>query len=357
MRLRPLAIASAVMAMTLSAAAAPSATSGPLVASVAAGFLAPRYDALARAADANAVTWGAYCRAPDEAGLKAVQDSHRRLALAFGEVQAFRFGPIGDGSTVERLYFWPERKNATGKGLAALLSGPGPIDAKRVRAASAAAQGIPALERLAFAETAEEAPVIAGSSPAAKRACEAGTAIAAAVATLTAQVSAAWNAPGTGLAARLRTGDLDPALAPSMDQAASTLVTGFMTTLATIQDQKLEPVMGDAAADARPALSEARRSGLGRAMIIANLKGLEAFLAACEPAIGSLNRKSWQALVLRIQTDAEAMGGFPDDVGTPAGRQAAKTLLGRIRTVRAILQDDMPAVLNLKLGFNGLDGD
>src|SRR5256885_593863 len=123
----------------------------------------------------------------------------------------------------------------------------------------------------------------------------AAVAIAANVAAITRSVSAAWSTPDTGYVARLAKGDLDPALAPSMQQAASTLVTGFMTGLAVIQDQKLEPILGTSAEDAKPAAAEARRSGLTKPMIIANLDGLRDFVAALDGPVGPLYRKSWEA--------------------------------------------------------------
>src|SRR4051812_38225143 len=116
-----------IAALLLSAFAAHShadpAQDRALVADVATKVLAPSYAALADAAGANRTAWALYCAAPDGQRLAALQDSHRALALTFARVQAFRFGPIGDADTMERLYFWPERKNATAKGLAALLAG------------------------------------------------------------------------------------------------------------------------------------------------------------------------------------------------------------------------------------------
>lgn len=329
-----------------------------VVSGVAGRFLAPAYAGLAAAATADAAAWRVYCPAPDATGLAAVQAAHRRLALAYGAVQAFRFGPVGENGVAERLYFWPERKNAGAKGLAALLAGSDPITPERVARASAAAQGIPALERLAYADPAGgPEPPVAVASDAGKRACAAATAIAANVAAITASVSAAWGTPETGYAARLARGDLDPALSVSMQQAAAELVTGFMTGLAVIQDQKLEPVLGASPDDARPAAAEARRSGLTREMILANIEGLRAFVAALDGAADPVRRRSWDALLVRVDDAARALADFPDGAGDPVRRRSAEALLARLKSVRALLQQDLPAELGLTLGFNGLDGD
>ena len=172
-----------------------------------------------------------------------------------------------------------------------------------------------------------------------------------------AAISMAWNEPGKGIAERAAAGKLDPALAPDMEQAASRLVTDFMTALAVIQDQKLEPVLGESAAEARPALAEARRSRLTRALILGNLLGLQAFLAALEGTVDELPRKSWAALLSRLMSDTDGIRDFPEGAGDPAKRRAAEDLLGNLRQVRAILKEEMPAVMGLSIGFNGLDGD
>jgi predicted lipoprotein len=321
---------------------------GRIVASVSSRFLAPRYKALAEAGRDNAAAWKRFCRGKGERSLSDLRSAHSALALAFSTVQAFRFGPVGEGSTAERLYFWPERKGAVAKGLAALMAGEEPIGPRRIAQASAAARGIPALERLAFPD---------GEARPDTRSCEAGVAVSENLAAGLAAVSAAWNEPGTGIAERLAAGKLDPALAPDMEQAASRLVTDFMTALAVIQDQKLEPVLGGSAEEARPALAEARRSRLTRALILGNLLGLQAFVATLEGSVEELPRKSWAALIARLMLDADAIGDFPEGVADPAKRRPAEVLLGDLRQVRAILKDEMPAVLGLRIGFNGLDGD
>jgi predicted lipoprotein len=347
-------------ALLLVALAAPARADQPrdleLVMEVTNRFLVPSYRMLADQASANEQAWRLYCEAPDERKLAGLRERHRRLALAFARVQTFRTGPAGAGDAAERLYFWPQRKDATAKGLAALLQGSAPITSERIAHAGMTAQGIPALERLAFGEDGTAAAV-AGSDKAARRACQAGVAIAANVASLTATISNSWLRPGTGLADRLARNDLDPVVGSSMQQAAASLVTDFMTALAVIQDQKLEPVIGASADDARPALAEARGAGLSAPMIAANIEGLRDFVSALEGITETLQRRSWDALLARLQSDAEGLADFPDGASDPQARRSAADFLARLKSVRSILRDEMPVALGLKIGFNGLDGD
>ena len=120
-------VAALVLALSFSAQAeAADPDYGKLVAAVGARFLAPRYKALADAGRDNASAWKSFCGGKAEPALADLRNAHRALALAFSTVQAFRFGPVGEGSTAERLYFWPERKGAVAKGLAALMEGQRP---------------------------------------------------------------------------------------------------------------------------------------------------------------------------------------------------------------------------------------
>ena len=52
------------------------------------------------------------------------------------------------------------------------------------------------------------------------------------------------------------------------------------------------------------------------------------------------------------------MGAAPgDDVGVTDVEERRTEMRDRLKAVRAILKDEVPLVLGLKLGFNGLDGD
>ena len=343
----------ALMALSLLLPAGGAAAADPyqtVVSQIAKGFFAPAYERIAEAALANSAAWQRFCKgqaATDASDLKA---RHKDLALAFAEIQSFTIGPIGQNSTRERLYFWPEKKNATAKGLAALLAGEAPITAERVTKASAAAQGIPALEQLIFGDDA--------ANPGAQaRRCEAGMAISANMASVLADIAKAWNGP-EGYAAQLARGQVDPQFSDSFQQVATDMVTGFATGIASIQDQKLEPIIGKDAEEARPAQAEAHKAGLSKAMIIGNITGLRAFVANLGGGkVDTLQIKSWDAMLATLQGKVEALDGFPDGVTDPARRAPAEKLLADLKTVHHLLETEIPVALDLKLGFNGLDGD
>jgi len=342
-----------LLALALFAAPAAAVAEVPyqtIAADIARGFLAPTYERIVVAADANAAAWKKLCRDRGGPDLAAVKARHTELALAFGEIQSFTLGPIGQNSTIERLYFWPERKNATARGLTALLAGEEPITDERVARASAAAQGLPALEQLLFGDQPPE--------PAAQaRRCAAGAAISAHVAATFATISKAWSGPD-GYAAQLAQGKVDPVLGDSIQQVATDMVTGFATAIAAIQDQKLEPIIGKDADSARPALAEAHLARLSRDMIVANIKGLREFIRHLQASgVGSLQIRSWDAMLANIQSEVSALDGFPDAMTDPGRRKGAEKLLADLKATHHLLETEIPVALDLRLGFNGLDGD
>ena len=99
------------------------------------------------------------------------------------------------------------------------------------------------------------------------------------------------------------------------------------------------------------------QSGLSKAMIVANIKGLRAFVASLDKGAETLEIKSWDAMLGNIQSKVEALEGFPEAMSDPAQRAPAEKLLADLKVVHHLLETEIPVALDLKLGFNGLDGD
>ncbi len=214
-------------------------------------FVSPRYEALARTAAAQVEAWRSFCGSPSHAGLEAVQEAYRTAADAWSSVELVKYGPVSEDFRAERISYWPERKNATGRGLARLLDGKSSeeLSPERIREASAAVQGLPALERLLF----EEPPVGAtgfGGSQEGQRRCVVGEAIARNVASLAAEVRDGWPEAERKLA--------EPAAAK---EGLRRLATDLLTAFQVMRDIKILPVLGADASKARPLLAEGWRSG------------------------------------------------------------------------------------------------
>lgn len=317
----------------------------PVVGRAIDGFVRPAHAALAAAAKDHAADWAGFCGKRDAAGTTRVEGSFRRLADAWARIEFLRYGPIAEDFRAERINFWPDKRNATTRGLSGLLAPDAPEPTvETVRAASAAAQGLPALERLLFDPGARARLVSA--KPEGVRACAAGRAIAANVAAMAAEVAAGWE-PLAASAAR------DPALAR---EVAARLVTDLLSGFQTLIDAKLLPAMGKTPEAARPEAFEGRRAGRVRESFAAMLAGQEELarlLAGTGPEAATL--------FAAIATARSIAEGLPDDfaegLSQPKRRMKAVLLRDALRAAQDVALADLPPLVGVTVGFNSRDGD
>ncbi|WP_407518780.1 imelysin family protein [Methylobacterium oryzisoli] len=317
-------------------------------------FAIPRYRALAEASAAQEAAWRAFAAAPqaDAAGLDA---AFQAAADAWAGIEAVRFGPVDEESRYERMAHWPERRGAIGKALGDLLAGADPLTPERLRRASAAAQGLSAVERLLYGEDAESTAALrrelAGPEGARRRAL--GTAIAQGLARSAAETLAGWTGPG-GTAARL---DESPEAAR---EAVTRLATDYLAFLEAIAEAKIGAVLGRSADEARPLAAEGWRAGRSLRAIRVNLDAADAFtrtaLAQDPEALASV-----LAGLDTPRAVAGRLAAGPDSLGDLAGdpRQRVRVLLLRdaVRSARAVSEPVLSEVLGVTVGFNSRDGD
>jgi predicted lipoprotein len=315
------------------------------------GFIVPRYEALARAADAQRDAWRTFCAAPTEAALADLRAAYLAAADAWSSIEIVRYGPVSEDFRLERISYWPERKNATGRGLAQLLAdaqAPSPTP-EGIRRASAAVQGLPALERLLYAGPPPQVDDFSASREGERR-CAVGRAIAANVANLAAEIIEGWTRGPTGLAARLS----EPETAKV---AVRRLATDLLTSFQVMRDVKVLPVLGPDAAETKPRLAEGWRSGRPTRALALNLEAAETMAR-----IMLDDRSGEQANSTLVIRQAKRIAeGLPSDFAMLAGdvRQRHRVILlfDALGFARDSLLGELPAALGISLGFNGLDGD
>jgi predicted lipoprotein len=81
----------------------------------------PGYRTFQASAGALAETTAAFCKAPSEAGRKAVDDAFRQAVTDWGHIEIVRIGPVIDDNRFERILFYPDRKGTGLKQVQALL--------------------------------------------------------------------------------------------------------------------------------------------------------------------------------------------------------------------------------------------
>lgn len=324
---------------------------GPLAVAVIRSYLLPRYDALVTATAAQAEAWDAACAdgdaAPDAAALR---ERYQEAADAWAAVEHLTTGPISLALRPERIFFFPDKRNAVAKALTELEDRAKDADIPHdaFRGGSVAGQGFPALERLLFE------PDVA-ASPAVR--CRVGVAIARNLAALSADVTQEWRAD-TGPLAKLDAGQGDPVHFADPAQAAARLMTDLAGGLQRAVDLKLLPVLGSSAEAARPKSAEGWRSARTARSIrvaAASLAAMEAALA--KPAPQTVAGKAAKA----FDAARAAADRLPDDVGDaaadPKRRKAIEATVAAFKAAQASVVKDLAPALGVPLGFNSLDGD
>ncbi len=302
-----------------------------LAADVSRHVIAPGFVALDKAFSAQAEAWKSDCTNP-----ATLREAYDTAADAWAQVEFFRTGPLSRQTRAERIDYWPDPRNATEKGLRALLAADVAPSPQTIADASAAAQGLPALERLLFPDG--EAAGALG-----EKECAVGRAIAQNLSGLSHELDREWHDDATGELQRLDAVSKDDGRAR---EAAVALLTDLATGIRVIEDRKLAPLLGAKGAAANPKAAKSWRSGRSMRDITQNLAALDKAyteIAALAPqAAASVKEKLHEAAVA---------------LEAPSDPNRAIAIQAGINNARYYAVDVLPGEIGVVLGFNSLDGD
>lgn len=123
------------------------------------GHILPAYQALSESSTALEENTLSLCKAPQTATLDAAKTQFKATLSAWQGAQHISFGPIELLMRSYSIQFWPDKKNLTSKQLNKILQAedPGSLSEEAFQTASIAVKGLPAMERILFAENALEA--------------------------------------------------------------------------------------------------------------------------------------------------------------------------------------------------------
>ena len=302
----------------------------------------PTYIAFRDAAAEQATAWRSFCKAPDDAGFQTLRDRYMGTADAWSAAEIIPFGASSGDFRVERISYWPERRNATTKGLAALLakSGTDDLTPDGIREMSVAVQGLPAIERLLF-DVDASVEAFAGRTEKGQRRCAVGTAVAANVAILADEIAKIWEAY------EIRDGE----------NLSIRIATDLLMSFDNITRTKLKPVLGEDIGKARPQVAEGWRSGrMARAIVINLESGGRLFRA-----LASRSDVSELTFPGHLDTALRLSKAMPPDAhlwAADAKRRRDLVLLDdEVASASHSLRDELPRILGVTLGFNSNDGD
>lgn len=299
-------------------------------------FIKPGFTALSDTAERHSAERRAYCAAPSPEKLGKLAASFHLLADAWAKIEIIRSGPASEDFRHERFYFWPERKNAVERGLTVLLDQGAILDAGAIRKQSAAVQGLPALERLLYANG--EADTKLGKGPTGQLRCRLGTAISENAAELASEMATAWaSAP-----------------ANSTPEARAALATDIVTAYAILKDTKIETVVGKDEAAVKPRAAEFWRSGRSMRDIMLNLAALLTVNDLLFP-----DPPEDVALPYSTRTALSIAESIKDLAATASGveRNDAVFLRDAVGAAEDRAVIEVPSALGVTIGFNSLDGD
>ena len=328
----------------------------------------PRYARLADSAEALDVAARRFCAAPATAPLDEVRKAFHAATDAWHDVEHVRFGPMEFRLRAERLYFWPDPRNAGARQLGELLAGrdPATLTAEGFVRASAAVQGLPATERLLFDEGALAAFRREGDEG--RRRCEVLAAITRNVATIASEVAREWGSGDTAYARRVETAGPGNAAYPEPKEATQDLLKSLHGGLERAASLKLVKPLGASLAAARPTLVEEWRSGRALRDVRLNLVaaralylgdggfGLSDFVREVAGA-GDLDARLRQSFDACIAAADRVPGPLESAVKSPRSRPAVERLLKEIQALSHAVAEHLTTALDLPLGFNALDGD
>jgi uncharacterized protein len=339
--------------LALPAVAAPPIDHIAIAKAVIEGFLLPKTQEFAAAAIAQHMAWQEACSTMDQSRLDGLQGQFSVVAEAYATIEVIRFGPLSENSRAERMVHWPERKNAIAKGMTDVLKSGQVVDAARLEQASAAAQGLSALERLVFEPdfTRRLSDVDGPPIPSLKdvdRAtlCSYGTAIAARIAAEASRIAEAWADPSSSIRAPLATGDGAKAM-------LARVTTDLLSALELIKDKKIKAALGPAAGEEKSGLLEMWRSGRSLHQIAANLASINALVALLVPDGAYVTADGMTSALRQI----EPLKGCPPRDLPATERSKLLLIINLIGTVQTDLADRLPATLDVTAGFNSNDGD
>jgi predicted lipoprotein len=320
-------------------------------------WLLPRYDALEAATTAQLDAWKAFCKAPSSEGIAELEQRFGNASDAWAAVEFITSGPVILALRADRFNLFPERRNAVARSLNELIADPNEerLAPERFSRLSAAAQGLPALERLLYEDGAGAA---LASGPESARRCAIGLAIAGNLDEIARGIRSGWGDRSNGLLAQLIAGRSDPVFFPDPKALLSQMVTDLAGAYQRVVDQRLLVVAGKTLADAKPALADRRRSGRSKATILSTIASADALSEALAKGLdakgrGTVDRAGQAAL--------DAVKRLPDDIGAaaadPKGRRVLEATVVALKAAQKTVAEPLASGLGVPLGFNALDGD
>jgi predicted lipoprotein len=295
---------------------------------------------------------------PSSVDLNLLRISWLEVNLQWQTMQWIKLGAVVKENRLLRLQFFPDDQNAVGKGIDSLLATQQTVDVDYVASHNAGGQGIPAAERLLFAN----ASLIEGNDR--QKRCEVLQAIAINIADITQEINSVWQPTGDNYIEQLLAGTGDFS---GRKDSVEELVGNWLEQLERVKDEKMLIPMGNDA-PGLPIETEFYYSRTSLASIKINLQMFKLIYSAGDGHGFNkiLENHLGQAAIDVAMSDGidnviaqvDAMQGFLDEqLASITGREQIKGLITAMQDFRTILTADFVQATDIYIGFNSNDGD
>ena len=313
----------------------------------------PGYERLAAAGANLRAAGNGVCARLDDGALEALRESFSASFDAWQGVQHLQFGPVTYFNWNFRLQFWPDDNGTGARQLSALIAAADPavLEAETFGRQSVGVQGFPALERLLFEDNALQ------QLQAEPYRCQVVEAITTNLADITDGVHRQWVDEFRNIVA---TAD-ERGFFESSEDATLDYLKAVVESIRRVQQQKLEPALGNDKDSARPRRAEAWRSDRSTQALRINVQALHDLFDGGEPALKTvLLAEDLPAIDAAFAQAVAATQALPDSLNAALESEDGYVAVKAARDSLDALYEVIEAALkrtDLYLGFNSLDGD
>ena len=302
-----------------------------------------------------------FCQNPsDSASLEQSRDAWRAAMMTWQTLQLVNFGPVTEGNQAWRIQFWPDTHNRVGQKVEALLAAQTPIDATTLAESNVLVQGLSALEYLLF-----DPSQVSPARFAEPRTCLFLQAAATNTQTVAERLAHEWSPEGGNYVKTFLAPGPGNLAFPAEDDVLTALISAMVMSIETLKNKELgEPFGGrPGAGRVNPYHLELWRSGLSLPAMQAELAASEQlFLTGIQPALIERGHKELARRIEAAFTDSrQKIAPLPSPLFVhlqqPDALPQFQAAWDSLDQLLPLLKREMPAKLQLQLGFNSSDGD
>lgn len=302
-----------------------------------------------------------FCQNPGNRGeLNASRASWRSAMLDWQTLHLINFGPVMEDNQAWRIQFWPDTHNRVGQKVEALMGQDTPLSAETLASANVLVQGLSALEYLLFDPGKSELSAL--QSP---RVCAYLRAAGTNTHTVAQRLASGWASGEGNFVGTFLSAGANNLTFPSQKDVVAALVSAMVSNVEVIKNKKLGDVFGGRPGTGRinPYHLELWRSQCSLEAMQAEISANQRlFQTGLRPLLLAGNHK---ALARSIDDSFEqvthSLGELPkplfSSVEQPAALPRFQKVFDQLGQLLGQLKRDVPAVLDLQLGFNANDGD